>query len=329
MSPRHATQDWALSSIIVLSAFTFPSSADDSIDFRPAAGFLQLPPGMKLGPCSAVDFDSRGNFYVVQRQSPPILCFDSSGKFLRSWGTSLIGRDPDMQGAHGIRIDKDDFTWITDRERHLVRKFDASGQLLLTLGTEGSPGTGQNQFNKPANLDFGPAGEVYVADGYGNSRVMKFDKSGKFLKTWGEKGTGVGQFDLPHSVSVGPDGRVYVCDRYNERIQIFDSEGRHQDTWTGFVPTGIIFDRGGAIFVSDGVSKVMRLDARGKILKWWGKEPTELGLTPGQRVVPAIPNPGGFRFSPHLLAADARGNLYLADVANQMLHRLERTPAKP
>src|SRR5690242_4800324 len=85
------------------------TSADDAIDFRPGVSFLQLPQGTKLGPCSAVDFDSRGNIYVVQRQSPPILCFDSGGKFLRSWGTSLIGRDPDMQGAHGIRIDKDDF----------------------------------------------------------------------------------------------------------------------------------------------------------------------------------------------------------------------------
>src|SRR6476620_2941997 len=140
-------------------------SAEETIDFRPIAPFLKLTEGMTLGPCSGVDIDSLGNVYVIQRQSPPILCFDSSGKFLRSWGTSLIGRDQDMQGAHGIRIDKDDFIWITDRERHLVRKFDASGQLLLTLGTEGSPGTGQNQFNKPANLDFGPAGEIYVADG--------------------------------------------------------------------------------------------------------------------------------------------------------------------
>src|SRR5262245_38272766 len=137
--------------LLILATLTAFSSAQNLIDFRPAESPLQLPPDSKLGPCSAVDFDSRGNIYVIQRQAPPVLCFDSLGKFLRSWGTSLIGRDPDMQGAHGVRIDKDDFVWITDRDRHVVRKFDASGQLLLTVGTDGSPGLGQNQFNRPAN----------------------------------------------------------------------------------------------------------------------------------------------------------------------------------
>lgn len=296
----------------------------DAIDFRPVSGFLKLPDGMQLGPCSGVDLDSRGNIYVIQRQSPPILCFDPAGKFLRSWGTALISREADMQGAHGLRVDQDDFIWIADRERHLVRKFDPSGQLLLTLGTEDSPGTGENQFNKPADVAFGPAGEIYVADGYGNSRVMKFDRAGKFLKTWGDKGTGPGQFDLPHSIAVGPDGRVYVCDRYNERLQIFDSAGQRLETWTGFVPAGIVFDRAGNLFVSDGVSQIVQLDGRGTIVKSWGRPAGELGLARGQRSVPPIENPGGWRFVPHLIAADAMGNLYLADVPNRMLHKLER-----
>ena len=311
-------------SLLILLSLGSTLYADEAIDFRPVAGFLKLPDGMTLGPCSGVDIDSRGNVYVIQRKAPPVLCFDSTGKFLRSWGTSLIAREADMAGAHGIRLDKDDFVWITDRDRHLVRKFDPSGQLLLTLGTERSPGTGENQFNKPADIAFGPAGEVYVADGYGNSRVMKFDAHGKFLKTWGEKGTGPGQFDLPHSIVVGPDGRVYVCDRYNSRIQIFDREGNLKEVWSGFVPAGIAFDRTGTLFVVDGVSKVMQLDRRGQIVKWWGKEPEELGLTAGQKSVPAIPNPGGWHIVPHLLAADAQGNLYLADVSNQMLHKLDR-----
>lgn len=314
----------AFAALIALSAGSMDAAADEAIDFKPVGNILQLPQGMKLGPCSAVDVDSRGNIYVVQRQEPPVLCFDSGGKFLRSWGTELIAKRGDMTGAHGIRVDLDDFIWVTDRERHLVRKFDASGNVVLTLGTENSPGTGEKQFNKPADVAFGPAGEVYVADGYGNSRVMKFDQAGKFLKTWGEKGTGPGQFDLPHSVIVGSDGRVYVCDRYNSRVQIFDSEGNLKGIWTGFVPAGIEIDKTGHLFVSDGVSKVMLIDAQGKVAKFWGKEAAELGLTPGQRSVPAIANPGGFRFVPHLIAADAQGNLYLADVADQMLHKLER-----
>src|SRR5689334_9859569 len=100
--------------LVVLLALAVPAAAEDAIDYRPVAGFLKLPDGMKLGPCSGVDIDSRGNVYVIQRQSPPILCFDSSGRLLRSWGTPLIGRDPNMQGAHGIRVDQEDNVWITD-----------------------------------------------------------------------------------------------------------------------------------------------------------------------------------------------------------------------
>jgi DNA-binding beta-propeller fold protein YncE len=322
------TRFW-LPAAFLLHTFALGAAAEDAIDFRPAAGFLKLPAGMTLGPCSAVDLDSRGNVFVIQRQSPPVLCFDSSGKFLRSWGTALIGRDPEMTGAHGLRVDKDDMIWIVDRERHLVRKFDPAGQLLLTIGTEGSSGTGEKQFNRPADVAFGAAGEIYVADGYGNSRVMKFDRQGKFLKSWGEKGTAAGQFDLPHSIAVGPDKRIYVCDRYNERLQIFDSEGRHQATWSGFVPAGIAFDRAGKLFISDGVSKVLLIDGQGKIAKWWGTPPEELGLTAGQKTVPPIPNPGGFRFAPHLISVDAQGNLYLADVPNQMLHKLDRVAQRP
>jgi DNA-binding beta-propeller fold protein YncE len=309
---------------VMLSALALTAVADEAVDFKPVGGFLKLPEGMTLGPCSGVDIDSRGHVYVIQRKSPPILCFDASGKLLRSWGSSLIGRDPDMVGAHGVRVDKDDFVWITDRGRHLVRKFDPTGQLLLTLGTEGSPGTGENQFNRPADIAFGPRGEVYVADGYGNSRVMKFDREGKFLKTWGEKGTAAGQFDLPHTIAFGLDGRVYVGDRYNSRIQIFDSEGNLKEIWPGFVPCGIAFDRAGNLFVADGVSKVLQIDGRGRITKAWGTDAEELGLKPGQRTVPPIANPGGWRFVPHLIAADAKGNLYLADVPDRMLHKLER-----
>jgi DNA-binding beta-propeller fold protein YncE len=319
---------WALLVAIWIPA-KGASAAEGAIDFEPVAGFLKLPEGMALGACSAVDVDSRGNVFVIQRQSPPVLCFDSTGKFLRSWGASLISRADDMQGAHGIRVDGEDFVWITDRQRHLVRKFDPSGELLLTLGTEGSPGTGTNQFNRPADLAFGPSGEVYVADGYGNSRVMKFDRKGKFLATWGEKGSQPGQFDLPHTIAVGPDGRVYVGDRYNSRIQIFDSEGMLKAIWPGFVPCGIDFDSAGNLFVADGVSKVLQVGGQGKIVKSWGAEAAELGLTPGQRTVPPIANPGGMRFVPHLLAADSKGNLYLADVPNQMLHKLQRKPALP
>jgi DNA-binding beta-propeller fold protein YncE len=133
-----------------------------------------------------------------------------------------------------------------------------------------------------------------------------------------------GQFNLPHTIAVGQDERVYVGDRYNSRIQIFDSEGNLKEVWSGFVPCGIAFDRSGRLFVADGVSKILQLDSRGGIVKSWGTEAEALGLKPGQRSVPPIANPGGFRFVPHLISVDAQGSLYLADVPDQMLHKLER-----
>ena len=297
----------------------------DKLVFTPQDGFLRLPAGMEFGQCSAVDLDSRGNVYVIQRASPPVLCFSPAGEFQYSWGAQFIGREPDLRGGHGLRIDPADNVWITDRDRHLVRKFDRTGGLLLTLGTEDSPGTEESQFNRPADVAFGPDGAVYVADGYGNSRVVKFNSAGEFLLTWGSAGSTPGQFHLPHTIAVGPDHRVYVGDRNNDRIQVFNTEGELSEIWPGFVPCGIDFDQDGHLFVADGVSKVLQLSAAGKIIDWWGTEPEELGLTAGLRSVPPIENPGGFRFVPHLLAADRDGNLYLANVADRMIHKLIRT----
>src|SRR5438270_3033387 len=112
MPMSHGTR--TLTALLVLLAPAASASAEDAIDFRPVAGFLKLPEGMTLGPCSGVDVDGRGNVYVIQRKAPPILCFDPSGRLLRSWGTSLVGRDPDMRGAHGIRVDREDAVWVTD-----------------------------------------------------------------------------------------------------------------------------------------------------------------------------------------------------------------------
>src|SRR4029079_16114793 len=127
----------------------------------------------------------------------------------------------------------------------------------------------------------------------------------------------------------GLDDRVYVGDRYNSRIQIFDADGNLKEIWPGFVPCGLAFERDGKLFVADGVSKVLLLDGRGGVVKSWGTEPESLGLTPGQRSVPPIANQGGFRFVPHLLSVDAEGSLYLADVPDQMLHKLQRQKTNP
>ncbi|MBT4863705.1 MAG: hypothetical protein HON53_01110, partial [Planctomycetaceae bacterium] len=237
------------------------------------------------------------------RGKRPILVFDREGKFIRSWGDDLIGK------AHGLRIDADDNVWVTDIGHHMVFKFNSTGKLLLALGQTDKPGLGENQFDKPTDVAFGPKGEIYVTDGYGNSRVMKFAANGKFLASWGKPGKGRGEFDLPHSICIDKQGRVLVGDRENDRVQVFTADGKLLAVWPGFAPYGMELDKDGRLFVADGrASQVLQIDSTGKVQNSWG----EKGAKPGQFNLP------------HMLAVDSAGNLYVAEVGNLRLQKLKR-----
>jgi DNA-binding beta-propeller fold protein YncE len=279
------------------------SRAGEAIDFKPVVGFLNLPDDVTLGQCSAVDFDSQGRLFLFHRGKQPILCFDHNGKFVRSWGDDLIGK------AHGLRVDSADNIWVTDIGHHMVFKFSPRGKLLLALGQTDKPGVGDDQFDKPTDVAFGSQGEIYVADGYGNSRVMKFAPSGKYLTQWGRPGKGRGEFNLPHSIVIDAKGRVLVGDRENDRVQVFDSAGRLLEVWPGFAPYGLELDAQGTLFVADGrASKVLQLNAAGKVIGSWGKKGN---------------GPGEFNL-PHMLAFDSAGNLYIAEVGGLRLQKLKR-----
>lgn len=273
------------------------------IDFSPSLNFLKLPKDITLGACSAVDIDSQGRLYFYHRGKQPILCFNRNGKFLRSWGDNIIGM------AHGLRVDRDDNIWVTDIKHHTVFKFSPKGKLLLALGKVDQPGTGTDQFNKPTDIAFGAKGEIYVSDGYGNSRVMKFAPNGKFLMQWGKPGKGPGEFDTPHSILVDRKGRVIVGDRENDRVQIFDGQGKLLEIWTGFAPYGMAFDSRGTLFVADGrANAILQIGPSGKPVKKWGSK--------GKR-------PGEFSL-PHMLASDKSGNLYIAEVGNKRFQKMTR-----
>ena len=197
---------------------------------------------------SAVATDSSDRVYVFHRGKQPILVFDRDGKFLRSWGDGLL------KTPHGLRIDHEDNIWVTDMDDHIVLKFDSAGKLLLSLGKRGLPGNDADHFNRPTDVAVTPAGDFYVTDGYGNSRVMKFSKDGKFLKQWGKKGKGEGEFNLPHAVVLDAKGRVYVGDRENNRIQVFDADGKFLTQWKeSGAPYGLFLTKEGRMFVADGV----------------------------------------------------------------------------
>jgi len=279
------------------------AAASDRIEFEPARSFLKLPKDATLGQCSAVDFDSKGRLYLFHRGKHPIMCFDSGGKFIHSWGDDLIGK------AHGLRVDRADNIWVTDIGHHVVFKFSPQRKLLLALGQSDKPGLGNDQFDKPTDVAFGSKGEIYVSDGYGNSRVMKFASNGKFLAQWGTPGKGRGEFNLPHTMVVDKQGRVIVGDRENDRIQVFDSKGRLLEVWPGFAPYGLELDATGTLFVADGrANKILRLNSSGKVMGSWGRK----GSAPGEFNLP------------HMLAADKSGNLFIAEVGGMRLQKLQR-----
>ncbi len=196
-----------------------------------------MPEGWKFGRVSAVAADQKGEVYVFHRgpKADPIVVFDAKGKYLRSWGKGMFGN------PHGMRVDRDGNLWVTDNGDHQVMKFTRDGKLLLTLGIKKQPATDEKTFNRPTDVAFAANGDFYVSDGYGNSRVVRFSRDGKYLSDWGKRGTGPGEFNTPHSIAVDSKSQVYVSDRENNRIQIFDAGGKFLRQWTHLGATQNIF----------------------------------------------------------------------------------------
>jgi DNA-binding beta-propeller fold protein YncE len=295
----------AAASLTLVAGLAFLSSSADSADkpptYQSVANWLKLPEGAKLGPVAAVATDAKDRVYVFHRGKQPIMVFDKDGKFLRSWGDAVV------KTAHGLRVDRDGNVWITDIGTHQVTKFDAEGKVLLTLGKKEQPGDSQDQFNKPTDVAVAANGDVYVSDGYGNSRIVKFSKEGKFLKEWGKKGNGDGEFNLPHVVCLDDQGRVYVGDRENNRVQVFDADGKYLSQWKDSgAPYGLFLTAGGKAFVADGrANDVKLLDLQGKVLGRWGEKGSELGQ---------------FN-SPHWICADSQGAVYVAETGGERVQK--------
>jgi DNA-binding beta-propeller fold protein YncE len=189
--------------------------------YRVEEGWAKLPPGYEMNDIGGVGVDRQDRVYVFHRGAHPMLVFDREGNFLRSWGDGIFSR------PHGVHIAPDDSIYCTDDGDHSVRKCTLEGKVLLTLGIPGRPapkGSGE-PFNRCTHTALSPQGDIYVSDGYGNSRIHKYSPDGKLLFSWGETGTDPGQFNLPHNISCDADGWVYVADRENHRIQVFDGSG--------------------------------------------------------------------------------------------------------
>lgn len=231
--------------------------------------WVQFPADVsKWGPVTGVDVDAQDNVYVFQRnEAMPIMAFDRHGKFLRSWGQGMF------ETAHFLRVDRAGHVWAADRGHMQAFEFDPTGKLLMTLGRKDVKGdnTSQDAFDGMADIAAATNGEVFIADGEGkNTRVVKFSGAGKFLQWWGGKGSEPGQFDVPHSIAIDADDRIYVADRSNNRIQIFDRDGKFLDQWKNFGTPWGLFVKGDLIYVVDGSAANVLLIASlkdGKILE--------------------------------------------------------------
>jgi peptidylamidoglycolate lyase len=261
-------------------------------------GWPALPEGVVLGQVSGVAVDSHNRVFIFHRAegswatdhskpiaSATVLCFEGvSGTPCKAAdGKPLAWGENRFLEPHGLRIDGDDNVWLTDRALQQVFKFTQDGKLLLTIGTERTAGVDVTHFNKPADISFAVDGSVYVADGYGNSRIAKFSREGKFLLDWGKKGTAPGEFDLPHSVAVDAEGRVYVADRNNSRIQVFDGAGKFVQEWKSAElgrPWSLTIGPDNLLYVVDGGDlkpygldrgQILKLDLNGKVLAKWSR----------------------------------------------------------
>ncbi len=249
--------------------------------------WAKLPEGWEM-PAAAVAGDSQDRIYCFNRDPDhPIVIFDREGNYLSSWGAGLIAF------AHAILLDPEDNVWLVDRNNHQVMKFTSDGELLMTIGAKGfrsdtgvapddlsstafqSVTHGGDPFNMPAGIAFNTGGDIFIADGYANARVHRFNAQGQHIMSWGEPGTGPGEFNLPHGVWIDRQGRVLVADRENDRVQVFNQDGDHLDTW----PTKLI---GPALFCVDdddvvyipehngGLVSILTLE--GERLAQWGSE---------------------------------------------------------
>ncbi len=200
---------------------------DGKFRYEVIADWAKLPDGWELHDVAAVAVDSKDRVYVFNRGEHPMIVFDREGNFLRSWGEGLFKR------AHGMHIGPDDSLYCTDDGDHTVRKCTLEGKVLLTIGVPGKPSgymSGQ-PFHRCTHTALSPRGDIYVSDGYGNSRVHKYSPDGKLLLSWGEPGCDPGQFNIPHNICCDPDGWVYVADRENHRVQVFDGNGKYETQW--------------------------------------------------------------------------------------------------
>ena len=343
--------------LALLAGPSFAQQAVPDIPFDSVPNFLKLPAGTNFGEVPGVAVNSKGHVFVFTRSNSAsgpayapaaaqLFEFGPKGEFLREIGKSLYG----WAFAHSVRIDRDDNIWAIDKGSDMIVKFNQAGQVVWVFGRRKESADAETKpwenvtpplpavdglFRQPTDVAWDSDGNIYISDGYVNSRVAKYDKHGDWVKSWGEPGTGPGQFRLPHAIAVDRNNNVYVGDRTNRRIQVFDTDGKFLRMFTidvpsdpktkavnGNTPTGarlaavtgapnsicITPTANQVMFVGESTypGRVFKVSLDGKVLGVIGKSGRELKQFSGA----------------HALACPTENEIYVAETSNWRVQKL-------
>lgn len=252
-------------------------------------------PGETIGEAVGVAKNSQGHLFVFSRTGKTatvkgsaasmLFEFDQNLRFVKQWGPNNYASG----FAHTVRVDKDDNVWMTDEGANMVVKFRPDGSVAMTLGRkeepldwleryveegdklEGTPAARPWVFNRPTDVTWDQNGNIFVSDGYNNSRVAKFDSNGNWVKALGERGSAPNQFNTPHAITSDNSGNIYVADRGNRRVQVFDSDLNPVRIIEGMgAPWSVCTNPGPTqyLFSGDGNGKIYKFSLDGKLLGW-------------------------------------------------------------
>jgi len=342
--------------LLAIASLALAQESVPAIHFTAVPNYPNLPAGMNFGEVAGVAVNSKGHVFVFSRSNSAtgpafgaaaaqLFEFDPNGNYVREIGKGLYA----WSEAHSVRIDKSDNIWAIDKGSNMVVKFNPQGRVVWVFGRrqEAADGAGplghpdpplpavDGNFRQPTDVAWDSQGNIYITDGYVNSRVAKFDKNGDWSRSWGTKGSGPGQFNLPHSIAIDLQDNIYVGDRSNRRIQVFDTEGNFKRMFTidvppdptshavnGATPTGAALARvigqpnsicitpgpNQVLFVGESTfpARIFKVSLEGKVLGVIGRS----GRNPGQ-------------FSgAHALACPSDHEIYAAETSNWRVQKL-------
>jgi sugar lactone lactonase YvrE len=327
-----------------------------TIAFTSVPDYPNLPEGMNFGEVPGVAVNSQSHLFVFSRSNSAtgpafgaaaaqLFEFDQNGNYVREIGKGLYA----WSEAHSVRIDKDDNIWAIDKGSNMIIKFNPQGRVMWVFGRRQEAADGAEPlghpdpplppvdglFRQPTDVAWDSQGNIYITDGYVNSRVAKIDKNGDWVKSWGSKGTGPGQFNLPHSIAIDLQDNIYVGDRSNRRIQVFDNDGNFKRMFSinvppdptsqavnGATPTGDrlkqVIGAPNSICITPGPNQVLfvgestypgrifKVALDGKVLGVIGRSGRNLGQFSGA----------------HALACPSEREVYLAETSNWRVQKL-------